>query len=154
MPVIVVGADTAIGRAAVSALLPEAAEVRAFVSDPAVIDSFKARGVKVAIGDVSDGSHVGGAALNAFCAVLVQDATQDERERSFAATPRAVVAAWAEGLRDSKVTRTIWVGDGTIDGAEELLAAATTEFASVPVGDREPNEIAADIAHLEASPEV
>ena len=54
MPVIVVGADTEVGRAAVDALLPDAAEVRAFVTDPKAIDPLKALGVKVAVGDVID----------------------------------------------------------------------------------------------------
>ncbi|HSF87519.1 MAG TPA: hypothetical protein VLG28_17910 [Acidimicrobiia bacterium] len=151
MPVIVVGADTEVGRAAVDALLPDAAEVRAFVTDPNAIDPLKALGVKVAVGDVSDGSHVGGAALNAFCAVLVQEAATDERERSFANTVKEVIAAWAEGLRDSDVHRTIWVGDVAVGQAGEVLAAATPEFASVPTADRSPDEIAADIARLESS---
>lgn len=151
MPVIVVGADTPIGRVAVDALLPGAAELRAFVTDPASIDPLKARGVKVAAGDVSDGSHVGGAALNAFCAVLIEDAALDDRERSFADTPEAVVAAWAEGLRDGGVQRTIWVGDGTIDGAAALLTGASPEFAAVHAEGRSAQEIAADVARLESS---
>jgi len=149
MPVIVIGADTPIGRAAVDALLAGAAELRAFVTDPAEIDRLKERGVKVAVGDISDGSHVGGAALNAFCAVLVPEAATDARERSFASTPSAVVAAWAEGLRDARVHRAIWIDDAAIPDAPAVLAAAVSELAIVPAG-RSPDEIAADIARIES----
>jgi hypothetical protein len=83
--------------------------------------------------------------------VLVQEAATDERERSFANTVKEVIAAWAEGLRDSDVHRTIWVGDVAVGQAGEVLAAATPEFASVPTADRSPDEIAADIARLESS---
>jgi len=130
MPVIVVGADTATGRRIVNSLLTRGGEVRAFVSDAAVVRDLKRRGVKVAIGDVSDGSHIGGAALNAFTAVLVAEATDDGRERSFAADPSQVVANWAEGLEDAGVTRAIWLGDQV--PAE--IAAAVTESVAVPDG--------------------
>ena len=95
MPVIVIGADTPTGEAVLDALLPRDGEVRAFVTDVAYGTALKDRGVKVAIGDVSDGSHVGGAAMRAFCAIAAVEAAHDERERSFAKTPDAVVAAWA-----------------------------------------------------------
>lgn len=133
MPVIVVGADTALGEKIVEALLANASEVRAFVTNVDVAMAFKARGAKVAIGDVSDGSHVGGAALNAFCAVLISEAATDDRERSFAATPDAVVAAWAEGLADAGTKRAIWIDDGTTptDAIEEVVP----EFALVRLGD-------------------
>lgn len=154
MPVIVIGADTVIGRAAVDALLPGAAELRAFVSDPDEIDGLKARGVKVAVGDVSDGSHVGGAATRAFCAVLVPAAATDRRERSFASTPEGVVAAWADGLRDAGIRRVIWVDDGRVHGGADLLAGAAEEFAVVPATGRSPEEIAREIARLESQREL
>ena len=154
MPVIVVGADTPLGNAAVDALLPGAAELRAFVSDPEAIEPLKARGIKVAIGDISDGSHVGGAALNAFCAVLVATAAVDERERSFADSAEAVVAAWAEGVSDARVHRVIWVDDGSVSGVEDLLAEAAVEFAVVATGGRSAEEAAAEIARLESQREV
>ena len=66
MPVIVIGADTPTGHAVVDALLPRRGEVRAFVSDPTEAAALKERGVKVAVGDVSDGSHIGGAATQGF----------------------------------------------------------------------------------------
>ncbi len=154
MPVIVIGADTVIGRAAVDALLPGAAELRAFVSDPAVIDALKARGVKVAVGDVSDGSHVGGAATRAFCAVLVGEAAGDDRERSFAANPEAVVAAWADGLHDAGVHRVIWVDGGEVTEAEALLAGSAAELAVVDAAGRTPEDVAAEIARLESQREL
>ena len=71
MPVIVVGADTEIGLASIEGLLARQGEVRAFVTDPAVGASLKERRVKVALGDVSDPSHIEAAALHCFSAVLV-----------------------------------------------------------------------------------
>ncbi|NNC41770.1 MAG: NmrA family NAD(P)-binding protein [Acidimicrobiia bacterium] len=134
MPVLVVGADTEMGKAAVDALLSRDGEVRAFVTDPGVALDLKKRGVKVATGDVSDASHVGGAATSVFSAVLVSAAATDDRERSFAATPLAVARAWAEGLSDARVKRIIWVGPSTL--AEEAgLSACAPEFAVVEAND-------------------
>ena len=149
MPVIVVGADSPLGVEIVAALLPNAAEVRAFVSDATVAASLKERGVKVAVGDVSDGSHVGGAALNTFCAVLLPAAALDERERSFAASPAEVVAAWADGLRDAGTTRIIWVDDASTDPGPLRTVAA--EFVSVAGVGRSEAETIAEIVELEAA---
>lgn len=151
MPVIVVGADTRIGRAAIDALLPAAGELRAFVTSEDEAGALKQRGVKVAIGDISDGSHVGGAALNAFCAVLSSEAAVDDRERSFADTPDAVVEAWIEGLADAGVTRVIWVDHPSITlDVEERLSRAVQEARTVAAGGREPESVAAEIARWEA----
>ena len=149
MPVIVIGADTPLGRATMDALLPRDGEVRAFVSSPDAAAQLRNRGVKVALGDISDGSHVGGAALNAFCAVMIEQAATDERERSFAATPAAVVAAWIEGLNDAGVARTILVGSVAADGSE--LAA---EFARIDPSHRSLDEVAAEVARLEDAAEL
>jgi uncharacterized protein YbjT (DUF2867 family) len=86
MPVIVVGADTSQGRAVVEGLLEPGREVRAFVSDPDAGAELRELGVKVALGDVSDDSHVQGACTNCFTAVLVTEAARDGRERSFASS--------------------------------------------------------------------
>jgi putative NADH-flavin reductase len=112
MPVIVVGADTPTGRAIVSALVQPDREVRAFVSDPTVAEELKRVGVKVALGDVSDPSHVAGACIRCFSAVLVAEAATDDRERSFARTADAVLDGWVEAVSDAQVTRVIWVGEG------------------------------------------
>lgn len=149
MPVIVVGADTELGASVLDALLPREGEVRAFVTSPDVGATLKDRSVKVAIGDVSDGSHIGGAALNAFCAVLIPDAAADERERSFAQTPEAVVSAWAEGLEDASVTRAIWIEDGTVPGGADVIRQAVSQFASVSAANRSAHEVASEVAALE-----
>jgi nucleoside-diphosphate-sugar epimerase len=108
MPVIVVGADTPVGWAIVSAMVEPDREVRAFVSSPAASERLKRLGVKVALGDVSDVSHVEGACLHCFSAVLIGEAAFDDRERSFAPDAAAVLAGWAEAVR--RVQRVIWVG--------------------------------------------
>ena len=92
MPVIIVGADTAVGDAIVNAVVPNAVEVRTFISDEARVDEFKRRGTKVATGDVSDASHIEGASLRCFCAVLVIDAATDDRERAFAQSTATTLA--------------------------------------------------------------
>ncbi|MGH8952098.1 MAG: NAD(P)H-binding protein [Acidimicrobiia bacterium] len=114
MPVIVVGADTQEGRALVEGLLAPGREVRAFVSDIDAAAELKQAGVKVAVGDVSDDSHVQGAALNCFTAVLVTEAARDGRERSFASAEDQVLRGWAMAAETSGVTRVIWVHDGEV----------------------------------------
>jgi uncharacterized protein YbjT (DUF2867 family) len=112
MPVMVVGADTETGRALIDGLVAPGREVRAFVSDPVAAASLKELGVKVALGDVSDESHVQGSLTNCFTAVLVTEAARDDRERSFAASEDLVIEGWASAAAASGVTRVIWVHDG------------------------------------------
>ena len=114
MPVIVVGADTREGRALVEGLIEPGREVRAFVSDVDAAAEFRRAGVKVALGDVSDDSHVQGAALNCFTAVLVTEAARDGRERSFASAEEQVLRGWATATEACGVTRVIWVHDGEV----------------------------------------
>lgn len=109
MPVIVVGADTEVGQAILNRFYDAQREVRAFVSDEDMGLALKQRGFKVAIGDVSDDSHVQGAATRCFSAVLVAEAASDQRERSFASTPEKVLAGWANAVSASEVKRVIWV---------------------------------------------
>ncbi len=109
MPVIVIGADTDLGHALVSALRPAAAELRLFASDPDDIAPYRSF-AKVAVGDISDGSHVGAAATGAFCAVVIAAAAHDQREHYFAADPDELFAQWAEGLADAGIGRIIVVG--------------------------------------------
>lgn len=121
MPVIVVGADTKTGASIIEGFIGPGREVRAFVTDPETASRLKGRGVKVALGDVSDDGHVQWAALNVFTAVLVAEAARDNRERSFAATEDQVLAGWASAMRGSRVSRVIWVHDGPVpevSGAE------------------------------------
>lgn len=112
MPVIVVGADTPLGGSIVSGLAAPGREVRAFVTDEEVATRLRDSGVKVALGDVSDDSHIEGAATRCFSAVLVGEAASDGRERSFADSESAVLQAWANAV--SKVTRVIWVHQGPV----------------------------------------
>jgi len=132
------------------ALLPRKGEVRAFVSSAAAAATLKGRGVKVAIGDVSDGSHVGGAALNAFCAVLVETAATDDRERSFAADADEVLDAWIEGLNDAAVSRAIFVGSAP----GQALAGLDAEYAVVDAAGTEPAVVAERVAQLEDAAEL
>ena len=148
MPVIVIGADTPIGASVLDALLPRDGEVRAFVSDVETGLALKERSAKVAIGDISDGSHVGGAALNTFCAVVVAEAAIDERERSFAPDPAAVVAAWAEGLTDAAVARIVVVDHPDVPVAG--LEGIADQYAVVD-GRQSPDEVAAEVARLEGA---
>lgn len=114
MPVIVVGADTENGRALIDGLVSPEREVRAFVSDPETVAPLRAQGVKVALGDVSDESHVQGSLTNCFTAVLVTEAARDDRERSFATSEDEVLRGWASAAAASGVTRVIWVHDGDV----------------------------------------
>lgn len=145
MPVIVIGADTPVGEAIVTAVLPSAAEMRAFVSDERSAESLKSRGVKVALGDVSDFSHVEAAALNCFCAVLVVDAATDERERAFAGNPREMVEGWGRAVREAGVHRTIWVSAPV---SPVPFPAPTPEVATVAVGT-DLDQAMADVVRLE-----
>jgi nucleoside-diphosphate-sugar epimerase len=110
MPVIVVGADTPTGAQIVDALLEPGREVRVFVSDAAEGARLRERGAKVALGDVSDDSHIGAAAAQCFSAILLSEAARDSRERSFATDEPQVLKAWASGI--AGVRRVIWVHDG------------------------------------------
>jgi putative NADH-flavin reductase len=110
MPVIVVGADTVIGTLVAEALAGRSAEVRAFVTDPSTAPSLRELGIKVAVGDVSDGSHIGGAAHGCFSAVLLTEAASDARERSFANGADEVLEAWHGAIAEAGITRAIWVG--------------------------------------------
>lgn len=90
-------------------LLDPEREVRVFVTDPDVAEEWRRSGAKVALGDVSDDSHVAAACLNCFSVVLVADAARDERLRSFADGDAAVFGAWARGVSSAGVQRVIWV---------------------------------------------
>lgn len=144
MPVIVIGADTPVGEATIEAVLPAAAEVRAFISDEQRVDDLKAQGVKVALGDVSDFSHIEAAALNCFCAVLVAEAAVDGRERSFADAVEDVWEGWAAAVRNAGLHRTIWVG---AEGTGAGFPRPTPEVAIVAHTDID--KAAAVVADLE-----
>jgi uncharacterized protein YbjT (DUF2867 family) len=144
MPVIVVGADTPIGEAIVTALVSRGGEIRAFVSDSTRAAALRALGVKVAVGDLSDGSHLTAAAHNAFTTVLVEAAMLDGRPLDFAADTDAVLAAWGSALRGSEVQRAIWVG-GPLSSH---VVGCAPEVAVVASNDRPDQEIAREVADL------
>ena len=142
MPVIVVGADTAVGSSIIDALTEPDREVRAFVTDVDESIRLKAKGVKVALGDVSDPSHVGGACLNCFTAVLITEAAEDGRERAFARDRLTVLEGWAEAAREAAVTRVIWV-----DADGRLPMTGIDQTAVVDPTSSE--DVAADVVRLD-----
>lgn len=113
MPVIVVGADTQAGKAILEGLHDPHREVRAFVTDEEVGADLKMKGFKVALGDVSDDSHVEAASTSCFSAILIAEAAHDHRERAFARSPDQVMAGWARAVSGSRVARVIWVSGET-----------------------------------------
>ena len=149
MPVIIVGADTDIGQHIAAGFDPQQREVRVFVTDIDFGERLKRRGFKVALGDVSDASHVGGASMRAFSAVLVAEAAEDDRERSFAGSVDAVVEAWATALTDASVQRIIWVAPGPSPELPEPLQGSAAEVAAVAIGDRPSAEVVAAVVALD-----
>ena len=143
MPVIVVGADTPNGRAIVLRLAAGSGEVRAFVSGSADAEAWRRRGIKVAVGDVSDVSHVAAAAAGAFSAILVPAAATDGRLLSFA-TPAAAVAGWFRAAEEAGVTRLIVVGE-----AADLPLRGRIQVVVVPTSGRTEDEIAAAVTALD-----
>lgn len=149
MPIIVVGADTDLGERIVAALLLEAPEVRAFVSDPIAAVTLKASGAKVACGDVSDDSDLGAAGLNTYSAVLIAAAATDGRERAFAATVHEVYSRWANSLARAGTRRAVWVGDDRANIS--VLEKVVAEFAAVDTADRPPADVVAEVVGLEGA---
>ncbi|HLE38588.1 MAG TPA: NAD(P)H-binding protein [Acidimicrobiia bacterium] len=143
MPVIVIGGDTPAGRAIVHRLTERAGEVRAFVSSADEAATQRSRGVKVAVGDLSDDSHVRAAAAGAFCAVLITEATTDGRELAFAA-PGEVVAGWLRAAEEARVTRVIVVG-----GLPGTAPAGISEIRVLPAVDMSAPDLAEAVAALD-----
>ena len=99
----------------------------------------------MALGDVSDFSHVEAAALNCFCAVLVVDAATDTRERSFANQAYEIVEGWAGAVRNAGLQRIIWVSG---DGSLVPFPSPAPEVATVVVGSNL-EEATTEVARLE-----
>jgi putative NADH-flavin reductase len=147
MPMIVVGADSPTGAGIVAAATGRGGEVRAFVSDEATAAELRSRSVKVALGDVSDVSHVGGAARGCFSAVLVAEAAFDGRTLSFAATPEQAIVGWVSAAVEAGVTRVVLVDGPHVPEAVEAIAGARE---SAVVGGRAPlEEIVAEVLALD-----
>jgi len=147
MPVIVIGADTDCGLAVTKALANGSGEVRAFVSNPAFAQELRDLGVKVAVGDVSDSSHVEGAARRAHSAVVIAEAGRDSRERSFAASVDSLIEAWATGLKDAGVQRIIWAGPDQLPPAP--IDRAAGEAVAIDVRDHDHDAVAAEVIRLD-----
>lgn len=142
MPVMVVGADTPVGEVIIEELIDPDREVRAFVSDPSVGVRLKQGGVKVALGDVSDTSHVSAACLRCHTVVLVCDAGRDGREISFATDATELFTQWAQAVSESGAKRVIWVANHPIPEAQ------VPERATVD-SDLSPGEIANQVVDLD-----
>ena len=126
---IVVGADTVAGESILAGVRQTEREVRVFVTDESKAQNLRSLGYKVATGDVSDDSHVEGAALHCFSAVLVAEAADDDRERSFADTAEQVMRGWARAVTSAGVQRVIWVTE------REPPETPVPEVATVSPGD-------------------
>lgn len=140
MPLIVVGADTRAGHAILEPHDPRRREVRVFVTDESVGNELRSRGFKVAVGDVSDESHVEAASTRCFSAVLIAQAATDSREKSFAGGRDQVLDGWANAVANSKVKRVIWVT------ADEPPA---TNVAEVAVVSPDSPDLAREVADLD-----
>jgi uncharacterized protein YbjT (DUF2867 family) len=143
MPAIVVGADTPLGREIVPMLVSRGGEVRAFVSRRTAGDELRRVGAKVAVGDLSDGSHIAAAAYQAFTAVLVESALTDGRELAFAEA-KAVPTVWRDAIREAGVQRAIW-----IDHSANLdVAGSAPEVRHVETAGKNYREVAGHVADL------
>ena len=150
MPVLVIGADTDLGHAIVPALHPASGEIRLFASEPDPVAAYRSF-AKVAVGDISDGTHIGGAAIGAFCAIVIAAAAYDDRERHFAADADALFAQWSDGLADAGIGRVIVVG-----AAEELphpvhLDGIGAEYVFIDTTGRDLAETVAAVTAAEAA---
>lgn len=141
MPVIVVGADHPLGEVIARKLAAPEREVRAFISSADSHGPLRSLGIKVAIGDLSDESHIEAAANSCFTAVFVEPALGDGRELAFAA-PEAAARNWAKAATGARVRRIIWVGNSA-------PSIAGAEMAVVAVATRSEEEIAEEVAMLD-----
>jgi len=142
MPVIVIGADSPLGATIADTLGGRSAERRAFVTAADAADRLRGAGFKVAVGDLSDWTHVEGAAVGAHTAVLVAEAASDGRKMAFAADAPAVVDSWVRAVSDAGVARVILVG-------APRPAPPDVEWAVVDPDGMPPEDIATEVARLD-----
>jgi uncharacterized protein YbjT (DUF2867 family) len=129
MPVLVTGAETAVGRAVVRRLAADGGEVRVFldlervlVADPA---PFKALGCKVAQGALDDEGHVESALERVHTVMHLASSPLDDPSRMLDAAATMLSAAIGAGCR-----RVIWLshlGVEAADGNPWLVACADVE---------------------------
>ncbi len=148
MPVIVIGADSELGHAIVPALRPASGEIRLFASDEDPVTQYRPF-TKVAVGDISDGTHVGGAAIGAFCAIVIAAAAHDERERHFVSDAEELFNQWADGLSDAGIGRVILVGASAEIPAHRLDQIGA-EFIHVDTRGHNPDQVASLVAAAES----
>jgi nucleoside-diphosphate-sugar epimerase len=141
MPVMVVGADHPLGEVIARKLAAPDREVRAFISSVNAHGPLRSLGIKVAIGDLSDESHVEAAATSCFTVVFVESALEDGRDLAFA-PPEVAAQGWAKAAKSAGVKRVIWVG-------ERAPLVKGPELAAVAVENRSPDEIADEVALLD-----
>jgi len=149
VPVIVIGADTTLGESVIHELRHHDRDIRAFVSDPAVAADLRKHGIKVALGDVSDGSHVGAAAAGCFSAIVIPEAALDDRLRSFADSPEATISTWASALDEASISRLISFEDNRIPGVSKRFADLTVEIMVILTEGRSPAAIAVEAARAD-----
>ena len=154
MPAIIIGADTPLGSAVASAIDAQGREVRAFVSDPGTAADLRGLGIKTAVGDVSDGSHIGAAASGCFTAIIDPTAALDGRERSFSRSADTTISAWARALRDASVTRIVWLQNNGISSIPESLRTSCPEFAVVATDGQKPSSVAAEVLRIDDLDEI
>ncbi|MGA9597607.1 MAG: hypothetical protein WBV06_15745 [Acidimicrobiia bacterium] len=150
MPVLVIGADTDLGHAIVPALRPASGELRIFASDADAVARYR-EFAKVAIGDISDGTHVGGAATGAFCAIVIAAVAHDDRERYFAATTVELFGQWADGLAEAGIARIIVVGAERELPSPDPLHKAAIEYHHVDTAGKSIDQIVSEVTDLEAA---
>ncbi len=149
MPVLVIGADASIGSAVLEALSERDGEVRAFVSDVLAAERLRSMGCKVALGDVSDASHIAAAALGCFSIVCLTEAAHDDRERSFATSPDSTMEAWREAIEETDCRRVIWVETAATSGSGAMISGMQKETAVVQAADRADQAVGAEVAALD-----
>jgi uncharacterized protein YbjT (DUF2867 family) len=142
MPVIVIGADSPLGASIVDTLRGRPGERRAFVGTPEAGEPLRSAGFKVAVGDISDSTHVEGAVFGCYTAVLVAEAAADGRDLAFAEDPDAVIDGWLTAVTASAVPRVILVGPAR-------PAPPGVEWAVVDPTGRSAAEVAAEVARLD-----
>ncbi len=124
------------------ALTDREGELRCFVTDVEIAADLRSGSAKVALGDVSDGSHVGGAGLNCFSMVFICAAATDIRERAFCTTPAQVFEQWQEAITMAGARRIIWIEDADTAGsgsrivANEIAVIAGDELSHREIADR------------------
>lgn len=137
MPVLVVGADTAAGRAAVEALARAGGEVRAYANAEVAGDDeaalLRALGVKVALGDLDDEAHLETALEQAHTVVHLAIDPLGDADAQLDALATTLSAAIGAGCRRLVWATELAASDPGGNPYLEALAAAEAMLADVPL---------------------